>query len=316
MRNLFFASFISTITLLFSCKENDKTEISNARILERDFENATKTIEKYNNFLISSLKEKAVTSATSLRGAIWLAKAEEIKKNTDSVKANIELIRTQLKNEADLHLEESREVFNENSKAPVDKIFITENKSELLLSNWVILNNRLMLIDEEIRIEFENTIEKIKTESNVVEKVTLKNFKKRFTNITTMEALVILSGIENNVTSTENRLITFCYSKVGVVDGCGFSNSTKFLVGQNTTKLQKGEQLIISAGIAEYTSAGAPVIKINNTNIELERGGAAEYKIIITTSPGKYKIPVQVDFTDENGYKKNFTQIVKYEVVK
>jgi GldM N-terminal domain len=316
MRNIFFASFISTITLLFSCKEINKTEISNAKILERDFQNATKTIEKYNNVLLSSLKEKSFAPVTSFIGAVWLAKAETIKKYADSVKADIELLRTQLKNEADLHFEESKEVFNENSKAPVHKVFITDNKSELLLLNWATLNNRLMLIDEEIKIEFENTIEKIKIENNVVEKETLNNFKKRFTNITTMEALVILSSIENNVTSTENRLITFCYSKVGSVGGCGFSNVSSFLIGQNTTKLQVGKKLIITAGMGAYTRKGAPKIKINNKQIELESGGIAEYEMKITSKPGKYKIPVVVDFTDENGYKRNQSQIVEYEVVK
>ncbi len=316
MRNLFFALFISTITLLYSCKENDKTEISNARILERDFENATKTIEKYNNFLLSSLKEKAVTSATSLRGALWLAKAEEIKKNIDNFKKEIDSYKTQLKKEANLHFENGIEVFEENNKAPVNKIFITEKKSNELISSWEVLNSNLMLVDEALKKEFENKIEKIKIANNEVEKETLQKFTNRFTNITTMEALVILSSIENNLIITENHLINFCYNNVGVVGGCNFGGGPYFFVNQSINKVQKGEKILITAGIVEFITKSKPILKFDDKLISPINNGIAKYEIVTTSVVGKYKIPVEVNFTDENGKKCAQTKIIEYEVVK
>lgn len=316
MRTILFTSFICLLTFLFSCKDNNKNEISNAEILERDFLNATKTIERFTYIQINSLQEKATNPATNVKGEIWLEKAEKIKKHTDSFKTEIALLKTQLKTAADLHLEEGKEIFNEENKAAVHKIFITENKCEALLLSQAQLNKKLLLVDEEINKEFENTIEKITIENNSVEKETLKNFKKRFEDISVMDVLVILSGLENNVTTIANNLITFCYSKVGVVGGCGFSMGPRFLIAQNTTKLQVGERLKITAGIGEFSKNYAPNILINDTKTELEQDGTSTYELKISSSVGKYKIPVEIQFKDQNGIKCTKKSIVEYEVIK
>jgi hypothetical protein len=313
MRILLTLSIMSTF--VFSCKNNNNHIPSNNKILYHTFNNATLTIEHTNKILFSSLEEKANNETTKIKGIYWLEKASIVKKETNIFIKEIEKYEALLKAAANIHNEEGNEVFDEAAKAQVHKIFITEKNSSALLLSWANLNKQLLQLDEVIKIEFEQTIKKIEVKNNIVDKDHEENFKKRFSEATTAEALVILSSIKNDVTTIENNILTYCYHQTTPIRFCGFNRGPRFFISQNIKKVQAGDKIIITAGIVTFETNSHPTITINNKKVAISAYGSVEHEIETKNEIGKKIVPVKIELLDENGKKTTQTKYVEYEVL-
>lgn len=158
--------------------------------------------------------------------------------------------------------------------------------------------------NEEIKMTFRNEIiDSSETESEFVS--LLSGAAKEKT-------AALLSKIENDIYIIENRLITFCDYRAAVINES--FDVFSVIVGQSTNITEGGKYIDIEAGVGAFSSAARPEIIINNKKTEV-KDGLATLKIKAPKTPGRYKVPVIINYTNESGLKQTKSTTVEYRVV-
>ena len=130
--------------------------------------------------------------------------------------------------------------------------------------------------------------------------------------VPTVAALTILSKFQNDVKTTENKIVQFCHNKVGEVTVrydtyAAFAQTDKSYV-------MPGDDMEIVAGVGAFSKAALPSISIAGAGVSLSEDGAAHKKMTAATSLGKHTVPVNITYTDQDGNKQVITKNIEYTV--
>jgi hypothetical protein len=172
----------------------------------------------------------------------------------------------------------------------------------------------MLAVDSEINAAFEKITVAIAWEFDWDEDRSKDFTKTYFHNMPVIAALSMLSKFENNVKIMENNFIMFCLSKSYSVGGCGYSSGPYSLVSQSSSYVKAGDEIEITAGIGLFTRAAIPRITIKNTPVPVNENGVASYRFKTPLEPGKYFVPVKIEYTKPDGTKDLFTKKVAYTV--
>jgi gliding motility-associated protein GldM len=129
--------------------------------------------------------------------------------------------------------------------------------------------------------------------------------------VPTVAAMTILSKFQNDVKTSENKVITFCHEQVGKV--VYRQDAFAALAIANTTNALPGQEIEITAGVGGFSKAITPRISIGGQTVALGEDGAAHYKFKADRL-GSNSIPVVISYTDQDGQVKNITKTVDYVV--
>ena len=78
-----------------------------------------------------------------------------------------------------------------------------------------------------------------------------------------------------------------------------------FSIGRHSSSyVNAGEEIEITSGIGAFSKAAQPIILINGKNVSSDADGAAHYKFKASDKPGKHVVPVEINFTDQEGKNK------------
>lgn len=132
-----------------------------------------------------------------------------------------------------------------------------------------------------------------------------------FDNVDSLKLKNLLLKFENNVRTAEYRVVNFCNNKVG---GCILTYSKlQAFVSQNSTQFKPGEELLIQAGVGVFNNQAMPKFEINQQIVDAENG-AARYKVKVSSKPGRYSIPIQINYVKPDGTRQVFQDSVRYIV--
>jgi hypothetical protein len=216
-------------------------------------------------------------------------------------------------------LDSLKAVIKERNKSSTDvkaiqQIFIEEGNGERLFSRLAKFKEDIFAVDKFVKMHFKNamvlmagdtdtTFENEKTGNDLF----FKNRSSSFVNMT-------ISRIQSNIMLLALKLVTFCNEEVS--NNIFYFTTFSAIIGQNTTRLKNGEYLEITAGVGAFSTKNSPVILVQNNNIPLSEDGSAHYKIRVLGKPGKYRIPVMISYTEEDGRILNIQKNVEYTVIK
>ena len=116
--------------------------------------------------------------------------------------------------------------------------------------------------------------------------------------VPTVAALTILSKFQNDVKTSENKVVTFCHEQVGKV--IYRQDAFAALAIANTTNALPGQEIEITAGVGGFSKAITPKISIGGQTVALGEDGAAHYKFKADRL-GSNSIPVVISYTDQDG---------------
>ena len=85
--------------------------------------------------------------------------------------------------------------------------------------------------------------------------------------VPTVAALTILSKFQNDVKTSENRVVQFCHNKVGEV--VVRFDTYAAIIGQNSNYLMPGQELEITAGVGAFSTGAKPTITIGGQTVTL-----------------------------------------------
>ncbi len=285
---------ISISFILTSCKGNNEQEIKMFNSLEMGFENANRRITQSNNEIYKALESKIIDPITAQRAGIWFPKATLI---------------GELSNQIIDHIESVINLINVSKNNNI----LDKEIAGMLFKNLENYRNRILAIDKELSQQFGQTIVLNNINGFTIEQ-NEEDFIYYFENKNNALTKSILAKLKNNILNIEYDFIHFCFNKIPT-GSCGYS---KFgcIIGQSSNILKPGEILEINAGIGAYSVAANPTFFFNKKQIEITENGYAVYKMKTLGKAGKYIVPVEISFINQDGLKQKIIKRIEYEVSK
>lgn len=132
-----------------------------------------------------------------------------------------------------------------------------------------------------------------------------------FTGDSSLDRLT-LKRIENDIELSEYRVIHYCLNNTAelILD----RHRMWPIVSVSSQIVKPGGTIGITAGMGEFSAEAAPIIFINNKIVPLTDYTTAISEVHAPEKPGRYKIPVKIEFTNPDGSKSYFSKTIAFDV--
>lgn len=292
---------------------NISAEILNAfKTVNRSLETTNTTVNASTGTIMSSLKEKSTEEATKERAAYWLPKAEQVVEYSSQVYTYIQGLKARIVKEAGGDINDPTKKFKEDNQDITTHIMVEKGEGKKLLALLEQYKKDVVSVDPEIKAKFENNLQidtKIPPTTNKGNNTWEAAY---FRMVPTVAALTILTKFQNDVRTTENKIVAECHNKVGEVKVV--FDSYAAIVSSNSNYLMPGEDIEIKAGIGAFSKNSRPSITIGGTPTDLTDSGFAVRKIP-GGALGGHVIPVTIKYTNQiTGKEETITRNISYKV--
>jgi gliding motility-associated protein GldM len=289
---------------------NVSSEILNA------FKTVNKSLEKTNEIItsstgevMSSLNDLKADPATKERATIWYQKAEDVQKASAAVYSYIQSLKDQILTEAGGNPKDSTKKYKEDNLDIATRIMIEKGNGPKLKDMLEKYRSDVLGMDRAIDSAFHTSLP-INTQKPSSQNRAGRTWEGAYFHmVPTVAAMTILSKFQNDVKTSENKVVTFCHEQVGKVKIR--YNTYEPIVGQNSSVLLPGQELQITAGLAAFNSDQKPTINIGGQNITPDAQGKGLWKQNVSSSG---QIPVRISFRDQDGNPQTRDFKVEYTV--
>ena len=292
---------------------NVSSEILNAfKTVNNSLEETNKVVNQSTTDVMASLQEKLKDAGTAEKAKIWLPKAQQVQKMTADLNTYIQGLKDKILTEAGADYSKrttSDSAYKDDNLDIATRLMVEHGEGKNLLAKLTQYKKDVLAVDPEIAKSFDKSLpihlEKPRTKNKGNNTWEAAYFRM----VPTVAALTILSKFQNDVKTSENKVITFCHEQVGKVS---FRfNQYEAIVGQNSSVLLAGQELEIHAGLAAMNSDQKPTVSVNGANVPLDAQGLAVWKQRVNSSG---RVPVKVTYRDQDGNLKDKTVNVEYTV--
>ncbi len=291
---------------------NVSAEILNAfKTVNDSLEKTNTVVNNSTNTIIASFQEKMTDPTTAEKARLWYPKAEQVVAQSKTISDYIEGLKNQILKNADFNPSEGDSSYKMDNLDVATRLMVDQGAGKTLLKNLTDYKASILNVDPEIKAEFANNLP-----INLAMPVTQNKGNNTweaayFRMVPTVAALTILSKFQNDIRTTENRVVSFLHNKVGQV-AVRFDTYAA-VIGQSSNYLMPGQELEITAGVGAFSKAAKPIITIGNSNAALGEDGAAHYKTTVS-DVGTKSIPVSITYTDQEGKQQTIKKTVEYTV--
>jgi gliding motility-associated protein GldM len=280
---------------------NVSAEIINAfKVVDNSLSSTNKVVNASTETIMSSFKEKLSDPTTMEKTKIWMPKAEQATALSKSVYDLIEGLKTKIKVEAGYNPSDPNSTFKEDNIDIATRIMDKQGEGEKLRAALEKYKQQLLAIDPEVGKQFATTLP-ISLEipkSSTGSKLGKVTWTRAYFNMTpTVAALTMLSKFQNDVKTSENRIVNEFHNRVGQV--VVRFDTYEPIVGANSTYLFPGQELQITAGIGAFSKNALPQVTIGGRPVPLNEQGVAVYKTAVGAGGGS--VPVVIRYKDQDG---------------
>jgi gliding motility-associated GldM-like protein len=291
-RDLFYTS--SVIIFLASCTNESKSDLRVINALNESIENSNKAVNASTTDLMVSLEDKMRDYSTQERAMVWFPKAQMIQKISKNALDQIEEIKVRLE-------EDQNNTINQEDILNVYNCLI-KYKSELLQ------------IDPKLTNEFQQYLKIFTRTIDSSSENQIKMFREYFSGASTPRAKAMLTKLQNNIKINEEGIVGFCHEHCYRFCGLG-SSSISTLIGLDRGVVEPGGVIELVAGVGEFNKQYTPEIFVYGKPVSMKRDDVlASHKIKVSAKPGKYYVPVKINYTDQNGIKQSIHKEIEYTV--
>jgi gliding motility-associated protein GldM len=289
---------------------NVSAEILNAfRTVDNSLHATNTTVNQSTERVMASLLEKTSDPATREKASIWYPRAQEAQRLSKEMYDYIDQLRTRIHKEAGFDPAKNGDSsFKQDNLDIATRIMVKEGEGKKLQDRLNAYKAAMLkaapgfdLKSLQINLDVPATQDKgNKTWEDAY-----------FHMVPTVAAMTILRKFQNDVKTSENKVVTYCHEQVGKVE-IRF-DAFEAIVGQNSKYLMPGQELEITAGLGAFSKTKLPDVMIGGSRVPLNEKGMAVYKVA-SGGIGQHTVPVTVRFTDQDGNPQTRTFNVEYTV--
>src|SRR5436190_3882899 len=290
---------------------NVSAEILNAfKTVNKSLETTNVTVSNSTDVIIKSLEDKLADPRNAEKAKIWYPKAQEVQKLSKDVYSYIQDIKN------DIIKQGGGDVYSHKFKADnldiATRMMVDKKKGIELKKRLEEFKKNVLAIDPDMGKAFANTLP-ISTEVPKTQSSSNNTFERAYFHmVPTVAALTVLSKFQNDIKTTENKLVEWCHNQVGAVK-VRFNHYVPF-AATDKSYIMPGEKMNISAAIGAFSDQALPTITIDGAAQPLNADGVALKEIQAPASMGKHTINVNIKYTDIDGNPKSVDKAIEYMV--
>ena len=292
---------------------NVSSEILNAfKTVNHSLETTNTTVDRSTQTIIKSLEQKLEDPLTAVKAKDWYPKAIEVQNHAKGVYTYIADLKTKIIKAAGGDYAKGDSSFKEDNLDIPTRIMVEQGEGKKLKQLLEEYKKKALGVHPEIQKEFavsfplDLSMPKTKSKSN-------KKWEAAYFHmVPTVAALTMLSKFQNDVKTSENRIIAFCHNKVGEVI-VRYDTYTAF-AATNSSYVMPGDEMEITAGVGAFSKAALPTIFIAGQPVALSEDGAAHKKMNAATSLGKHTIQVNIKYKNLEGKEETVAKTIEYTV--
>ena len=292
---------------------NVSAEIINAfKVVDNSLTTTNTVVDRSTGTIMESFKIKLEAAESKEKAAIWMPKAESATRLTKEIYDYIDGLKTKIKVGAGFDPTDPNSTFKEDNIDVATRIMDKQGEGEKLRDKLVKYKQAMLALDPEVGKMFEKTLP-INTEIPKLKNTTLGNItwaSSYFRMTPTVAALTMLSKFQNDVKTTENRMVNEFHNRVGQV--VVRFDAFEPIVGASSSYLFPGQELEITAGLGAYSKTKLPTVTIGGASIALNEKGLAVKKFKVGSTSGS--VNVVVNYTDQDGNPQSRTTTINYTV--
>ena len=291
---------------------NVSAEILNAfKIVDSSLTSTNSTINNSTQTILASLNEKKSDPATATKATLWYPKAIAAQSASKELNDYIQTLKNKILTAAGYDPAKGDTTYKMEDLDIATRIMVNEKEGQKLKQKLDEYKAKLLAIDPLIAQEFKNTLQ-VNTNMPAVQDKSNNTWELAYFHmVPTVASITILSKFQNDVKTSENKVVAFCHEQVGKVQ-VRFDTYTA-IVGQSSTYLMPGQEIEIMAGVGAFSKAATPSIVINGSGAALGEDGAAHAKFA-AGGIGNHSIPVTIRYKDQDGKDQVITKTIEYTV--
>jgi len=290
---------------------NVSAEILNAfKTVNRSLQNTNAVVDKSTSTIMTSLQQKMIDPSTAEKAKIWYPKAKQVVDYSTAIYNYIDGVKTKIMTASKYDPTSGKDKGVDNLDVST-RILVEKGEGKTLFKMLEEYRKNVLSVDPIITKEFESTLPIDLTTPKSENKGNKTWESAYFRMVPTIATLTILSKFQNDVKTTENRIVSYCHSKVGEV-AVRFDTYAA-VVGQSSSYVLPNQQIEITAGVGAFSKAAKPTITIGGSTVAIGDDGAAHQKIT-ASSVGEHDVPVTIVYTDQEGKLQTIKENIKYTV--
>jgi hypothetical protein len=298
-RNLLSVLF-SAITIFTSCSDKSEKDLAITEAIDEGLANSNKILTISTSEILTSLNEKVKDMNTHERAKYWFPKAQAVESLSKDVNSYLEEIRDDL----------SKKTIESNAAV---RTFFNQRKDSIY-DRLIDYHRKVLEIDAQIYKEFRKSLTIVSPSFDAEGKNGIDLFKTFFDNASVYSSRAMLTRMQNNIKIIENKIIMFCHEQIGTTHGrCTFISAISV---QSSSIVQPGERIEIFSGVGEFNMCCNPEVFVYGKPVPMDVSGVAIFKLKAPAKPGKYYVPVKINYTDQNGMKQSIQKENEYTVAK
>jgi gliding motility-associated protein GldM len=291
---------------------NVSAEILNAfKTVDNSLTSTNKTINTSTQTILASLDEKRREPATAVKAEYWYPKAQSAQALSKDLNDYIQTLKNKIMTAAGYDPANGDTTYKLEDLDIATRIMINDKEGPKLKQKLEEYKAKLLAIDPLIAQEFKNTLQ-VNTAMPAVQDKSNNTWELAYFHmVPTVASITILSKFQNDVKTSENKVVAFCHEQVGKVQ-VRFDTYTA-IVGQSSNYVMPGQEVEIMAGVGAFSKAAQPLISINGQSVGLGEDGQAKLKML-GGGLGKHSIPIVIRFKDQDGKDQIINKSIEYTV--
>lgn len=290
---------------------NVSSEILNAfKTVNNSLEKTNEVVSASTDEIMTSLKDKLTEAGAADKAKIWYPKAQQVQTYSKNMYDYLDELKKKIMTGAKYDPTSDKDKGIDNLDVTT-RVMVEKGDGKILKSKLEEFKKDILAIDPEIAKNFATSLP-INTEMPKTKNKSNKTWEAAYFHmVPTVATLTILSKFQNDIKTSENKVISFCHEQVGKVKVQ--QDSYAALAIANTTNALPGQEIEITAGVGGFSKAISPKINIGGQTLTVGDDGAVHYKFKADRL-GNNSIPVLIEFTDQNGQVQKTTKNVEYVV--
>lgn len=291
---------------------NVSAEILNAfKTVNKSLETTNVTVNNSTDAIMKSLEDKLTDPKTHDKAEIWLPKAKQVQDYAKSVYSYIQGLKDNIIKQGGGDVD-SRSFKADNLDIATRLMVEKGNGKELLKKLGEFKNDVLKNVDPSIDSMFGASLP-INLETPRTQSKSNNTWERAYFHmVPTVAALTILSKFQNDVKTSENKIVEFCHNKVGAV--VVRFDTYNAIAATSSTYVMPGDEMEIIAGVGAFSKAALPEITIDGSPEKITEDGAAHRKVNAAASLGKHTVQVNIKYKDQDGKDQSITKMIEYTV--
>lgn len=291
---------------------NVSAEILNAfKTVDSSLDRTNTTINNSTTDIMTSFDELLADEKTRVKAQEWYPKAKNVIQLSTGMYDYLEQLRQRILKEAGYDPSKGDTTYKEDDQDVATRILVDGPEGKKLYDAMSSYRQAMLSIDPKVKDEFQRSLQVDVSMPRVQNKSNRTWQAAYFHMVPTVAALTMLRKFQNDVKTSENRVVAFLHSQVGKVSIR--YDAFEAIVGQNSKYLMPGQELEITAGLGAFSRSKLPNVSIGGSGVQLNEKGMAVWKTAATTI-GTHTIPVTVSFIDQDGNTQTRTYNVEYTV--